>query len=821
MRSGCHSALFAISFAIFAFAAATAAAQSYDDEYRHIYQTDDYLPRIEADTSVFYRAVRETEDIFANVADYDLSFVAFSRRGERSYARKTVFDGIPVRSEYRYALDYLQVDSRRYSGMRHSDAYIGGINGFTEYRSDFAEPLSAHSVNINFADRGYWVGGRATICETFDRGWSLSAYLAGRTGRDMHIKGVFTNAVESGVKLQKHWNYDHRLTITAMFSPSERGTRRASTAEAYRLTGDNLYNPSWGYQNGKVRNANVRRTAVPSLIVAYDGAVSQNTTLTIAAGADVGTGKYSALEWFDALTPMPDNYRFLPSYYEDEDVAAGVADVWRKGDPRYTQIDWDELCRQNRLAGGNAVYAVGDRVERIVSANVRASAVTMVGSRTTIGYGLYMSYNNSRNYRQMRDLLGSDHIVDIDQYLVDDAAYGNMLQNDLRNPDRMIREGDRFGYDYSLTDRYLCGFVTLNYNSDRINMDFAADIGERMICRNGFYEKELFAGNESFGRSRRMHFAPYTVKAAFGYSFTPRHYLEVSAAFVGETPDARDLFLQTQYNNRTIDNPVLRSVAGGELNYTFLHKVVNLRASLFANISRNDCEVSHYYDDLAAEYCDMVVSGIDRLNIGAEIAATFNISRRLSASVAVTAGRYTYFSDPCVTLYSDIDNRMICDNAVSHMGACKVGNAPQIAATADVAYMNKGWGVRLSVNCAALRYVEPAAMRRTDRVSRQGSVSEEIFRTFVDQERLADAVTADGSVWKVFWLKRDYSSRSRIVVSLSVRNLLGSSNIVYNARESVRVKRKRVAGSYLYEPFPTTYLYSMPRTLRLSLTYRF
>ena len=34
----------------------------------------------------------------------------------------------------------------------------------------------------------------------------------------------------------------------------------------------------------------------------------------------------------------------------------------------------------------------------------------------------------------MRDLLGGDHIVDLDQYLIDDDTYGNLLQNNLRNP---------------------------------------------------------------------------------------------------------------------------------------------------------------------------------------------------------------------------------------------------------------------------------------------------------------------------------------------------------------------------------------------------
>ena len=62
---------------------------------------------------------------------------------------------------------------------------------------------------------------------------------------------------------------------------------------------------------------------------------------------------------------------------------------------------------------------------------------------------------------------------------------------------------------------------------------------------------------------------------------------------------------------------------------------------------------------------------------------------------------------------------------------------------------------------------------------------------------------------------------TRLVVSLSVRNLLGNDNMIYSGRESLRIYRKSIAGDYLYEPFPTRYTYAYPRTYYLSLTYRF
>ena len=811
----------AVPLMIFLFAATAVRAQLPEDEhiYIHDFIADEYNPHIEADSSVFYRAVQSTEDIFADVSDYGLSFVPYHRRGVRTYGETAMFNGLPVRSEYASTLSRLNIERWRYSGLRHSEHYVGRVNGYTEYRSAYSVPLSSHRVSAGFSTKGYNAGVSASVSEQFDKGWSLSAYLSGRTGRDLYVKGVFSNSASAGISVVKQWNLDRMLNIIFMYSPSERGVRRASTDEAFTLVGNNLYNPSWGLQCGKVRNANVRRSSLPSMLVSYDMNLSGRTYLTFTLGTEAGVTRYSSLDWFDALTPMPDNYRFMPSYYDDAQVAADVASAWRKDDRRYTQIDWDDLYERNRLAGNHSVYAVSDRVNRITKLSMRGEAVTLIGRDLTLGYGMSMSYSRSRSFRQMRDLLGGRYIIDKDYYLADDATYRTRLQNDLRNPDRIVREGGRYGYDYAAVNRYAGVYVVLNCHRDRSRFDLAAELGAETAYRRGYFEKELFAGNESFGRSRKIGMSPYSIKLSYGYSFTPRHYIELSGAACGYMPDFEDLFLQTQYNNRIIDNPRLRKEYASELNYTFLHRSFNLRATLFAMALLDNCEVSHYYDDLAGEYCDMVVTDINRLNAGVEIAATIRLARHWNASVSVVAGRYTYISDPRVSLYADTDNRVLCNRAVAHMGACTAGSAPQIAATADATYRNRGWGVRLRANYAGFRYVEAAPVRRTDRVAKAPSVSEEIFKRFVGQERLPDAVTLDAAVWKSFRLTP--ASSSYMVVSFAADNITGNRNIVYSARESLRIRRTYIADGYIYSPFPTTRLYAYPLTLRLSVSYRF
>ena len=61
----------------------------------------------------------------------------------------------------------------------------------------------------------------------------------------------------------------------------------------------------------------MRRELVPLAAATYCVRLSPATWLDMAAGAEYGVRKYSALGWYDARTPMPDNYRYLPGYTGD------------------------------------------------------------------------------------------------------------------------------------------------------------------------------------------------------------------------------------------------------------------------------------------------------------------------------------------------------------------------------------------------------------------------------------------------------------------------------------------------------------------------
>ena len=755
-----------------------------------------------------------------NALDYNFSMVRFARRGTPYLDRKTTLNGVEMPYISSSSVRALQISG---------DSHIYR----NELRIDTLQREQT-STGVAFSSRNMPYSISFATAHKLGKDWSLSANLSARTGRDLHIDGVFGNSLEINAVASKRWRNKHTLSMAVFAKPSMRSTRLASTQEAFRLTGNNLYNPAWGYQNGKVRNSRIRKEFLPTAFIGYEGSINERTRLNFAATLTAGIERYSSLDWFDTNTPAPDNYRYMPSYFNDEeDIFLAVESAWMNNDTRYTQIDFDKLIATNRINGEAATYAVSDRVKRTIRANFRGGATTTL-EKGALSYGVDASIANYRNYKQMQDLLGAKYIVDLDYFLLDDDSFGNSLQNDLTTPNRRIAEGDRFGYDYAIRRHDISAFATYNYSTEKFALDISAKAGYADISRRGFYRKELFADN-SFGESKHLNFSPYAFRAKASYLIADNHFIEGIVATEAKPCEEEDLFLQSQYNNRIIANPTMRTTYNGEVHYIFQKQDISVSTTLFLSAVLNDTQVRQLYDDLSGEYVDVVNSEINTLRYGLEIEAEYRFADHFRTTAAVSLGRYTYASNSLITIYTDSSNILLANHVASRTKGLSLGNTPQVAITAGLSYYNKGWWATINANYAGLRYIEPSAVMRTNRIIAL-SISPEQYELFTTQERLQDAFTIDLSLSRSIYLSRmskkiystkavprfeDKHPRSRLIFRVGVRNLLGSSNIVYNAYESSRLQRYKLAGGYRYNRQASRYLYAYPRTFYASATFAF
>ena len=163
----------------------------------------------------------------------------------------------------------------------------------------------------------------------------------------------------------------------------------------------------------------------------------------------------TALNWYNAPDPRPDYYRYLPSYFEDEDMQMQYRDLWRSGRPDFTQINWDNLylANANNLRAGNgaAVYMVEERRSDLLETSFNSTLNKQFNRHLGLTAGVGARFTQSRQFKTVDDLLGSNYVLDIDKFAERDfSGDHDKLQNDLNRPDRKVYKDGIFGYNFNL-----------------------------------------------------------------------------------------------------------------------------------------------------------------------------------------------------------------------------------------------------------------------------------------------------------------------------------------------------------------------------------
>ena len=781
--------------------------------YPYAIEETDQRVLIETDTILFYRSVQPTHDLYGAISAYNLPFINTGRRGGSHFDGQTTINGTTCRSQHLGLLRQMGATLEHRYGFNARQWQSGITNPQQNLAFSDDPPRRNYRFAANYSDRNYRFRARFSSYIQLPKNWVTRIGIEGRTGRDAQIEGVFTNAVNFGLDLSKQISEKERFSCTFLLPLSMRGGRQASSMEAFELTNDPLYNPSWGYQNGKIRNARIHREVLPMLLLNYELPLTHTTSLQTKLTSEVGRTAQSRLGWYNARSPQPDNYRNMPSYTQDQQTEW----AWQHQDRRLTQINWDQLIQINHNAWDHhARYALEDWVKKLLKIEATAQFQTQLNENLLLHYGVQYQMNHSRNFKEMRDLLGAEFINDIDQYLIDDDTYNNKLENNVRHPQRKIHQGDRFGFDYALKNQQFSVLIGAEYRGRSWHLEGAFRMGRSSVNRRGYYEKELFPESQSWGNSPRIKFNPFALNLVAGYSFTPERYIEVNLEAAHQQPRSEDLFIQPLYNNRPINNPQTEKHYNAAITYRHNNDHIEYSLTAFVHLVEDQTKRINYFDDISATYSDLSVSGINRSAYGIEGAMTIRLSRRWQAAICFGVSDNTYTDNPRLTILSDIDNSLIDQAATCYIKGSHVGIIPHITGCAELNYRGrKGWGMRLSAGYAGVRYIDPSYVRRTERVLRYAGLIPENRQSLLDQERLKDAFTLNASILKTIFFRHGY-----LTMVLSMRNITDHSS-PYTGYESMRLQKIHAGVQTYYRSQDSRYSYTSPRAIFATVSYNF
>ncbi len=764
-------------------------------------------------------------DPFESATQYNLYAYRFKKRG---------YDG-RYESVYINGLEFNNAETGRFSY-----SLIGGLNDAVKNRestlgittSGFAYGSLGGAVNINTQAASYRKGTRASLIAgngnyngrlmasystgLLQNGWAFNVIASKRSTIDGYesVEGNTYDAWSVGLAIQKILNEHHSLAFNAYYAPNTHGASSACSQETYDLRGNNLYNPNWGYQEGKVRNAKMVNSQAPIATLMHEWKKSNNFKLNTSVGFIYSMYSKTALNWYKSSDPRPDYYRNLPSYYESEnpETAALMTEAW-KNDDSYYQLNWDNLYQINYLAnyqGMSARYILEERHDDQMVINFSSTANAKLDFIKVNG-GINASSTKGMHYKTVSDLLGANYWIDIDPFTERDFNDSYTLQNDLDNPNRQVTVGDKFGYNYNIFVQKANAWANAEYEGDFIEAYIAGKLTGTEFYREGLMRNGRSPEN-SYGVGEKHDFLDYSVKGGVTYKPSGRHIFSINGLYETNAPLARNSYVSPRTKDDAINGLTSEKIISADVNYFLHYSFLTARFSAFYTDFKDQSELhSFYYTGSINAFVNQALIGVNKTHKGIELGLDAKLSSIVGAYGALSLGKYQYKNRP--TAVTSWENGLENDTYETvYLRNFYTSETPQIASTVGLKFsLPKYWYLNINGNYCEKSYISMFYQRRTTETVTYGMTDKEI-KDATAQEELKSGFTLDASIGKSFRFQHKYS----LYCNLSVKNILNKEDIQTGGYEQSRTSTDSSSGFY-----PSNYYYAYGRTFMLFVGFRF
>ena len=798
---------------------------------------DDAIIDDDGSTQDIKAKIITSNDIFLNLASFQLSPFRFNPRGYSNKYEDVYINGVKFNSQYRGGFNYSSIgalndvtrlgDDVNY--LEPSTFTYGAIAGSQNIDMRAASMARRGSVTASFTNRNYYLRGMATLSSgLMENGFAYTISVGGRYANEgLAAKGTSYKNFSYAILLEKQWdNGKQRLAFSTFGSPVERGQAGHSTEEVYKLVGDNLYNPNWGYQDGKKRNARMVRAFDPTAILSYEWKINDHAKLNAGYGMHYSYDRRTALNWYNGADPRPDYYRYLPVYYtsmSNPDAvadAAIAADMWRSKDSNITQINWNAMYEANRIGQrpnngdpNSAIYMIEGRRTDMLEHNFNATMNLNWANNQSLTLGVQGGVSNVHLFKDVVDLLGSQYVIDTDKYAERDAdgmdatADHNMMQNNLRNPNRKAYKGDTFGYDYNLNINSGQIWLQNEYKTRDIDAYYGVKTTFTNFSRKGKMQNGRYP-TESYGRGDNHNFLDFGVKGGATYKISGREYITANVNIESKAPLADDAYISPRVWDGVVKDLKSTKVISADLSYIWSYPNFKGRVSLFQTYFFDGIKKTSYYDDTYRTYVHSIANCLNSSHRGIELAGSYKIDDHWSVDLASSIAQYKYINNPDATTYYENNtypNGGGPETETVYVKNAHIGGVPQVAGTFKLNYFNNFWFLSASVNGIARNFVEISTTRRRASIYNlvdnpiNPLIPEELaaYKLLTGQERMGSAYTIDFSLGKLLYLPNGES----LSLNFTFNNILNRKNIKTGGYQQGRTRLNEpltLANKYFY-----------------------
>ena len=791
-----------------------------------------------------------TDNIYYQATNYDFSVMRFRYRGYDSNWNAGYINGFNFNDGMRGRFNFSGLGGMTSSAFRNRSVdvgldasnygfgNIGGASNFTTYASEYAPGFRG---NFSYTNSNYMLRLMMQYSTGLNKhGWAFSASIIGRYAPEGVIKGTFYNSIGYSLSLQKVFNDKHSLNLTTWGAPTQRATNTAATEEAYHLAGTNLYNPSWGYLDGKKKSSKIVESFDPAALLNWIWKPRMGTTVNTGVGFRHSAYSSSALNWYQAADPRPDYYRYLPSYYNPANPWSGnyleegensplwddyeanyqyYRNLWQS-DENMRQINWDAIYRTNLLNRtnydrnpeliGHSSYILENRHSNFTSWMFNSYIDHRLNDFMTLQGGVSFNYTDGHYFKTVRNLLGGEFWRDIDNFSERDFP-GNpeILQNNLNDPNRRVKEGDKFGYDYHIRTIMAKAWLQNQISTRHWNVNYGLEVSYTNFMRHGEMRNGR-APENSYGPGKRHTFDNAAIKAGATYKINGRNYIVAHAAYGTRAPLPDQAYVSPRIKDTAVQGLKSERFLSADIAYVWNYN--RFRGSIGGFITEmwNGIKRTGFYDYQLNTFMNYSMSGMQTQYRGIELGMSYKILPSLTVSAAATIASYKYKNNPLgVRSYEngsqeDVVRRVYLKNY-------HIGGTPQQAYNISLNYAApKNWFFELSANWMGDAYVDLAPSRHEEMPdlytvvkpvpgqSYEDAIKEKISE-ITNQEKLKDAFVLNLSIGKMI-----YTKWGALNFNLSVNNLLNNRNIQTGGYQEGKFDYT----TYDVNKFPNKYYYA-------------
>ena len=771
--------------------------------------------------------VSSNDDYFLSEVGYLFSAMRFRIRAYESLYNNVYANGVMLNDAERGQFSYgmiggLNDATRNKEGatyLEHNAFGFSSVGGASNINLRASQQAAGHKASLVGCNRNYLARAMYTYSTgLMENGWAFTGSTSYRWANEGVIEGTFYNSLAYFLAADKKFNDKHSLSIATWGSPTERAQQGAATEEAYWLAGSHYYNPNWGYQQGEKRNARVVNSFEPSMIITWDYNINDKMKLTTSLFGKYSMYSTSALGWNgNAADPRPNYYKNLPS---------AAYDVW---DLEYTpteqeindfntqrdywlaskanrQLNWDYMYFANQQAnasGGECLYYVERRHNDQLTFNLGSTLNIEYNRYNTGTVGLQLGTTKGMHYKTMDDLMGANKYTDIDKFSVGDfGPNSDYVQNDVDHPNRQIKEGDVFGYDYDLYVNKANLFYQHRFSKGIFHLFGAVNAEGTTMERFGNMRNGR-AMKYSKGSSGIATFFGGGAKVGAIFAFNAYNTLSLGAGYENRAPIAYNSFIAPRMRNDFVQGLTNENIFNAELSYKLTAGPVTAKASGYYTRFTNAVEQSAFYNDQQSQFTYLTMTGVAKRHCGVEAAIVYNITSSLSVNAVASVGDASYTNDADGFLISENEKAVINDKV--YMTGVKADGTPLTALSLGADYNIKGWYFSANVNYYDNIYVDASKYARLADVVGDpvtGADGKDVLE-IPTQYKGNGGFIVDASIGKSISLRHG----KKLNLNLQLSNLLNNTDMITGGYEQNRDDNYADGSERTYKFSKNPYLY--------------